>query len=66
MRLAPGRLQVLEEATGRPGSSRRRRVVLGSLGGIPPSSLEARDGEEDPRTPLGLLGWVGRLRSSDR
>src|ERR1041385_3738259 len=36
--------------------ARRRRVVPGWLGGIPPSSLEARGGEEDPAAPVGRLG----------
>src|SRR4051812_32905971 len=31
----------------------------GWLGGIPPSSLEARDGEEDPRAPGGPGGLAG-------
>src|SRR4051812_17125506 len=42
--------------------ARRRRGVHGWLGGIPPSSLEARGGEEDSAAPLGRVGWMGRLR----
>src|ERR1041385_3053741 len=51
-----------KEARGGLDGGRRGRVAPGWLGGIPPSSLGAREGEEDAAAPVGRLGWVGRLR----
>jgi hypothetical protein len=60
---SPGREK---RARGGLEGARRRRVAPGWLGGIPPSSLGARGGEEDPAAPLGRVGWMSRLRLGAR
>src|ERR1041385_6349679 len=56
------RLQGAIRAPGRPPGRLVAWRPPGWLGGIPPSSLGARGGEEDPAAPLGRVGWMGRLR----
>src|ERR1041385_3091454 len=53
---SPGREK---RARGGMEGARRRRVAPGWLGGIPPSSLGARGGGEDPRAPGGPGGLAG-------
>ena len=47
------------EGSGGLEGARQRRVAPGWLGGIPPSSLGVRVGEEDPRAPGGPGGLAG-------
>src|SRR4051812_23694686 len=50
-----------EKARGGLEGPRRRRGVHGWLGGFPPSSLGARDREEDPSAPGGPAWLAGPL-----
>src|ERR1041385_8030179 len=56
---SPGASRCEERARGGLEARRRRRVAPGWLGGIPPSSLGAREVEEDPPAPGGPGGLAG-------
>ena len=46
-------------ARGKQEVARARRRRRWSAACIPPSSLEAREGEEDAPAPVGRMGWGG-------
>src|SRR3954468_9032559 len=60
------RLQGAIRTPGRLQAGRWRGGSPGWLGGIPPSSLGARGGEEDTPALVGRLGWVGSSRLGAR